>query len=669
MKIKLSGNVRIIFLVLSCIVLQPSRGMHAAEDSPAPAAQTLKTVNAAAARRSLERASGLLAAADWTGASFEARLGSSYDAAMADFPWIEALSLAAQNAARADILERVEYSLAPGLFWRTYSRDEALVLCARLYAETGKYSAALSRLASVTGTYSPDADHVRIFALYGLGRVDEARAAVAAALDRWPFDSRFARIFLEREATRNPDAASRKTAALILSRLYVWEDEDRELLILAVPFESDPSARERNIRIYRGMGKTDTGTTGGAVHDPLSAVYALEYGLMDEAAVTEEILSAKNTGLRLSILLELSRLVSSKTVRAAVSGILDSYEGIVIDDSNRDGIFDTRIRYRLGRPVEAVFDRDQDGYPDYAVDCELGSPAVITARNGSMTVTYDTYPQVRSVVDGGREYTMKPLALAWAPVGWVKQNLGLAGTDFFTIKLTSVEPTLTPKLLVTSAAWFKENDPGLAGGEIRVTLEAGVPVSSESRLRGQMYSWTSYSRGFPALTKTDRDGDAYFETTKTYGLTGALSSVLIDRNGNRRNEYREQYDEKGNVRLQWDSDENGIYEITWSKGSDSVELTEWLHPETGRPVLITVEKGLPRSVRYGGTTLPVMKDPVENIWWIDRIPPGSREIVKILDKEFNRDASPVVSCSVTVEDRRIHAVRTGGLVFAEIVDE
>jgi len=668
-KIKLSGSVQKILLVLFCIVVQPSFGMHAADDSPSPAAQTLKTVNASAARRSLERASSLLAAADWTGASFEARLGASYDPAMADFSWIEALSLAAQNAARADILERVEYSLAPGLFWRTYSRDEALVLCARLYAETGKYSAALSRLASVSGNYSSDADYVRVFALYGLGRLDEARSAVAAALDRWPFDSRFARIFLEREAAKNPTEASRKTAAVILSRLYVWEDEDRELLILAVPFESDPAARERNIRIYRGMGKADTGSAGRVVHDPLSALYALEYGLMDEATVAAEILSARTTGIRLSSLLELARLVSSKAVRQTVSGVLDSYDGIVTDDANRDGMIDTRIRYRLGRPVEAVFDRNQDGYPDYTVDCELGSPAVITTGNGGVTVVYDTYPQVRSVNDHGREYTMKPLALAWAPVGWVKQNLNLAGTDFYTIKLTTVEPTLTPQLLVSNAAWFRENDPDLAGGETRVTLEAGVPVSSESRLKGQVYSWTSYARGFPALTKTDRDGDAYFETTKTYSLTGALSSVLIDRNGNRRNEYREQYEDNGNMRLQWDSDENGVYEISWSNISDSVELTEWLHPETGRPVLITVEKGQPRSVRYGGVTLPVMKDPVENIWWINRIPSGSREIVKILDKAFNREPSPVVSCSVTVEDRRIHAVRTGGILFAEIVDE
>ncbi len=644
-------------------------GVHAADDSPFPAAQTQKTVNTAAARRSLERATSLLGAADWVAASFEARLGSSYDNTLADFPWIEALSLAARNANRADILERVEYSLATGLFWRTYSRDEALVFCARLYAETGRLSAALSRLDAVSGTFSSDADYVRILALYGLGRVDEARKSVALSLERWPFDSRFARVFLERETGRPATETSRKTAALILSRLYLWENEDRELLILAVPFESDTAARDRNIRIYRGMGKADIGLSPKTTYDPLSALYALEYGLLDETTAALEILSAKETGIKLSSLLELSRLVSLKTVRETISRTMSSFDGIVIDDANRDSIIDTRIRYRLGRPVEAVFDRDQDGYPDFVVDCNFGSPSTISVRNGAVTVTYDTYPQVRSVMDGNREYTMKPLALSWAPVGWVRQNLNLPGTDFYTIKLTTTEPTLTANLLVASAAYFREPDPEHPGGEIRVTLESGVPVSSESREKGQVYSWTSFSRGFPALTKADRDGDSYFETTMTYSLTGKLAQVLVDRNRNRKNEYREQYDDNGNIRLQWDSDENGIYEISWSRDAGLVELTEWLHPETGRPVLITVEKGLPRSVRYGETTLPVIKDPLENIWWINRIPSGSREIVKKLDEAFNRDEAPIVSLSVTVDGKRIHAVRTGGILFAEIVDE
>jgi len=589
---------------------------------------------------------------------------------MADFPWIEALSLAARNANRADILERVEYSLASGLFWRTYSRDEALVLCARLYAETGRPQAALGRLDSVDGSYSSEADYVRILALYGLGRIEEARKHVASALDRWPFDSRFARVFLERETGRAANESSRKTAALILSRLYLWENEDRELLILAVPFESDPVIRERNIRIYRGMGKTDAApAVKKTAHDPLSALYALEYGLMDETAATAEIFSTRETGIRLSSLLELSRLVSSRTARQTIADTIGSYDGIVTDDANRDSILDTRIRYRLGRPVEAVFDRDQDGYPDFLVDCDLGSPSTIAARNGSVTVTYDTYPQVRSVMDGNREYTMKPLALSWAPVGWVRQNLNLPGADFYTLKLAATEPSLTEKLLVSSAAYFREPDPDRTGGERRVTLESGVPVSAESRDTGRLYSWTSYSRGLPALTKADRDGDAYFETTMTYSPTGKLASVLIDRNGNRRNEYRELHAEDGTMRLQWDSDENGVYEISWSTGAGGVELTEWLHPHTGRPVFITVEDGLPRSVRYGDSTLPVVKDPVENIWWINRIPAGSREIIKMLDKEFNRDESPVVSTSVTVDGKRIHAVRTGGILFAEIVDE
>lgn len=57
-----------------------------------------------------------------------------------------------------------------------------------------------------------------------------------------------------------------------------------------------------------------------------------------------------------------------------------------------DGIVDSRVRYRLGRPVEAVFDANQDGYSDYSVACDLGEPAVITVGREKTVVTYDKYP-------------------------------------------------------------------------------------------------------------------------------------------------------------------------------------------------------------------------------------------------------------------------------------
>ena len=173
----------------------------------AEAPQTSKTVNTAAAVRSLERATGFLGTADWQQASFEARLGSTYDPSIADFSYIEALSLAASSSPRADILERVEHSLSGGLFWRSYTKNDALVFAARLRSQTCDYETSLSFLDKLPkGFSSADADYVRILSYYGLAQIADARRLVSSSLERWPFDPRFPRIFLQRESSLRADA-------------------------------------------------------------------------------------------------------------------------------------------------------------------------------------------------------------------------------------------------------------------------------------------------------------------------------------------------------------------------------------------------------------------------------------------------------------------------------
>lgn len=646
-------------LILSCLVLCLSAGA----EEPGR-----KAVNTAAAVRSLDRAAGFLSSGNWSDASFEARLGATFDPEMADFPYIEALCLAVQGAPRADILERVHASLSDGLSWRSYNRNEALVLCARLKAETCDYQGALSTLGRLKDYTGADGDYVRLLASYGLGKTGDARAIAARALERWPFDPRFPKAYLQREASLTPDDKSLRLAATILSRLYIWENEDRDLLLLAVPFESDPAQRDRYIRTYRNMGTRDRFDGTPFVPDPSSALLALEYGILDEDAAATEILTNEKTGIRIRDLEKLCRITGSATVRARISAKLDSYEGVLIDDANGDCIDDSWVRYRLGRPFRAEFDPDQDGYPDYTVDCDLGSPATITDENGGI-ITYDTYPDVRSVKTGNREYTMKPLALKWAPVTWILKDFRLEGKDFFVIGMTSREPTLTERLLVGASSFYierNETDPDI---ETRVTLESGIPLSSEKRDNGRAFEWTSYYRGFPSSSACDRDGDGYFETRMQYSKTGKLASVLVDRNANRTVEYREQYGADGTVTLQWDSDENGVFEISQETERNGNVRTRWIHPVSGENVVVSLERGEPRSVSYGSLSMPVIKDPVENVWWISRIPPDSRTFVKKILAAFNPEDPSVVTDTIYVDGKRICAVRTGGLLFAELLDE
>jgi hypothetical protein len=247
-----------------------------------------------------------------------------------------------------------------------------------------------------------------------------------------------------------------------------------------------------------------------------------------------------------------------------LSSILIDFDGTIVDDADGDGEADARVAYERGRPARADFDVNQDGYPDFSVDCDNGSPRSIAALRGALSVVYHAYPDVVSVDDdrASREYVMRPRALKWAPVSARRVELGLSGVDFFAVSVAPGAPELTERLLVDAAAWYREELSDPEGAVRRVSLDKGMPVQAETRLRGSVYAWTSYSRGYPAVEKRDADGDGYFETTATYAGVGRLSSTEVDRNGNRKIEYREDYAEDGSTRARWDADEDGVFEVT-----------------------------------------------------------------------------------------------------------
>ncbi len=618
--------------------------------------------NPAAASRSLERAISLLSAGDWPAAAFEARLGETYAPSWADFPYVVALASTATGKPRAEAVVEVERSLSPGLFWRSYSRSAAAILCASLYADTLRYREALNLLDGLDIPPTPEADLARLRSLYGLGRLSEARALAAAALDRWPYDARFPREFLSREHRRLPDPAALRVSETVVSRLYLWEDDDRELLLLAVPFIHDSASRIRNIRTYRAMGVSDR--ADGAL-SPLSALRALEYGLIDEVTALDEVL-VRGKPIDLSVFEETAALCASDDARKRLADFILSFAGTVSLDRNADGIGDGSVSYRLGRPVQASLDPNQDGIVDFEVQCGYGDPTEIILPDAA--VEYDTYPYVRSVTRGDERWDLRPRSLAWAPVSWIPRDYGLVPEPFYTIEPAGSEPVLTDRLLEANAySRSKPADLG-PGGVERILYREGSPVSSEVRLDGRMYAWSTWKGGVPVLSRIDRDGDGYAETTQVNDASGTLRSVAIDRDGDSRVDYREEYSPDGSSRMAWDSDENGRYELVRSLDPVGTERIEWTHPVTGLPVTVLIEKGSPRSVSYNGEVLPVVRDPRADLWWIGMPPSQSRDYADRVLKRVNRAEGTVVVLTKREDGVNIQAVVSGGLVFAELLD-
>lgn len=621
--------------------------------------------NAAAGTRALEKSISLMASGDWSAAAFEARLGETYAPSWADFPYLEALASVASGKPRSESLALAERSLPENLFWRSYTRSDALRLTASLYADTLRYTESLRALDEAGKTPTPDGDLTRLRCLYGLGRLGEARTLMIAALDRWPYDARFPRLFLTREKDLTPDSLALSAAETVISRLYIWEEEERELLLLSVPFLHDAAARVRNIREYRGMGGSDR----RAAEKPsaLSALRALEYGLMDEGAALDEMLTPSDP-IEFAILSEVIGLCGSDASRNRIRTFLDSFEGTIILDRNGDGIYDVTTVYRLGRPVLSRLDPNQDGITDFIVGCDYGKPVNILTGSGDRIV-FDTYPAVREVVRDTGNWELKPLSLSWKPVEWISHDFDLGGTVFYTLEPTGTETPITERLLEANAFRLVRPSAEVDGGTERVLWRNGEPVSSETRYEGRLYSWTSWTAGVPALVRIDRDGDGYLETTRLNDSIGQARSITVDRDGDSRPDYREEYGPDGSNRMAWDEDENGVDEIVRAVDSRGVERVEWLHPVTGMTVTLLIEKGQPRSVNYRGNSLAVVRDPAQPLWWIGSVPASSRELARRVIERFNPETVPVVVFTLRDDGVNLVAVSAGGLFFAELLDE
>lgn len=629
--------------------------------------EAIKTINAQAAAVALERASYMLTVSEWDQALFEAKLGSAYDPLLADFSYIEALVYIATEKPRYQSIERLEYALSKGLQWRFYNKSEATLLCSRLYAETNRYTEALSLLDKLKPYSFADADFVKILCLLALGQNDKAIDSIDSALDTWPFDVRFPRLFLERFSSIRPSQKSVSLSTKILSRLYVWENEDRELLLLAVPFIRDAITKEKNILTYRSMGKNDSTSKNPRIN-ALSAVFALELGLISENTAVQEIIDCAQSGIELDLVQKILDLLITKEARNLLLGFLSHFSGLVINDANNDGIIDSYIQYEAGRPSFAFFDPNQDGLKTISVYSDFGSPLRILMGHPKKEIFYDTYPYIKSVKEENREYSLRPRSLSWAPIEWVKEFTAISELSFYSFFLTNKQEILSEKSLLSYAAFYTEPDL-LDGGFATTHLDNGSIISSESKENGVLYKLTKYVKGIPSVSQVDRDRDGVFETLIYYSNTGKIKNILVDLNNNKIAEYKETWISDSLKTIEWDSDENGIWDISWQERSGSIVSITWLHPQTKLPVLIEIVQEKPRSVSYNNKTSPVIKDIQENVWWVGRVPSSASASAKKINDFFNQSEVSVVSTVINSEKHSIFAVRTGGYIFAELLND
>lgn len=645
-------------------------------------------VNMGAAVASLENTIDLYAEGRYSEAMFQADLGAGYAPKIADFPYLKALCAHLSSEPTIYCLDYLNVAFSDEMSWYRYGVEDAKLLAATLNLKLKRYNEALRLIASMAFEQN-DASLIKAAALYGLSRQREAEDVILSALDRHSFDPRFPKLFLIQEKDRKKTAFTKNVASRILENLYVWKDSEPILLPLSVNFEDDDKINRRNLKIYREM---HTHFLPSYTPEELflvgeSILSNINYGVLSDEASIRELFSLKveikdlSTNKKVVInavykdhLLQLSKIVGASEARELIKGILSNYSGVVLEDENKDGILESILYYKSGRPDLALFDRNQVGYPEFIAECNFGIPKKVLIGEVPYTLIYDEYPFVSSVQMKDDFFQMRPRSFKWQPFTLERLRLMLFSDvekhkSFFVLSLNSSIKEINDSTLMNVAA-YKESM--LADEKERVFYDRGKVISCERRVDNVILSLINYKNGRPSIKKSDIDRDSYFEKIEEFDLAGNVVKISIDFNKDGIFEYNEIYERNGIIRKEWTSGlPNGrpLNKIVYTVYPSSDSVVQWTHPLDGKIVKLHYSKDEPNSVDIAGSNFPVFKDNGSNVYWFRSIPAVGSAISKILEEKLEKKGSPILSCIVEVGGGAVFAVKSGDAIFAEFVSD
>ena len=644
-------------------------------------------VNMVAASSCLERTIDLYAEGSYEAAMFQAELGRGYAPNMADFLYLKALCATLLDESARYCLNYLNIAFEKGMVWHRFNPEDALRLKASLSVSTKQYQDALRIVESLSFEDS-DVALIRAKALYGLERRREAEDVILQALDRYSFDSRFPKLFLVQEKDRKQTSYSKTIANRIIENLYVWKDNEPILLPLSVSFEDDDKINRRNLKIYREMHThfLPSYTAQELFFAGETIISNINYGILSDEASIRELFSLKvclkdfSTGKKIvhnaiykEHLLQLAKIVGNQDSRELIKSLLLNYSGVLLDDENKDGIVETTIYYKAGRPDVALFDREQNGYPSFVVECNFGIPKKVLIGDEMHILTYDEYPFVASYQMQDDFFQMRPRILRWQAFTLERLKLMLFSDSekhksFFVLTLNSNIKEITEASLKRIAAYkeVKKEDE-----KIRTFYDRGEIISLETRIDNEVVSLVNYKNGSPSIEKNDIDRDGYFEKLQEFDRYGNIKKISIDFNKDGVFEYNETYLANGSVRKEWAqadlSNAQLVTDVVYTLLPSSDEVVEWKHPLTANMVLLRFSDGEPRTVETSGLKIPILHENASKVYWFKSIPNFAGNIEGVLETELNNNSSPIFSCIVEVAGGSVFAVKAGGHIFAEFV--
>ena len=198
-------------------------------------------------------------------------------------------------------------------------------------------------------------------------------------------------------------------------------------------------------------------------------------------------------------------------------------------------------------------------------------------------------------------------------------------------------------------------------------FEDGRIISAEIKTGTQTLALARYRNGVLAQKEYDYDGDGFFEVLEQYGKQGKLDKISVDINKNKLFEYYELYKTDGTVIKNWDENEDGTPEIQYTQFPSGNAQTVWKHRYSGLPVSVYYKKGIPERLTIGKTSMPLIKDPSYNVYWLEMRPAFSDKVAEKLTALFKDTDSDVEARTILIGSYELYAVRSEGAVFVQML--
>lgn len=370
---------------------------------------------------------------------------------------------------------------------------------------------------------------------------------------------------------------------------------------------------------------------------------------------------------------ELERFASvlkNPETKKNLAAFLNAYTGTLFCDTNNSLEANLAVSYSRGRPQKIEFDADNDGGADWICECDFGVPRTARFLDKKICVQYGTYPSpVRVVfeeVPGEQDATIFNLAdeTVDAQIFRIRADEFISranvSNEFFIVDektLWSGDRIFDVDALIASVNSVERPSKERDGATIRFSMLNGVYYAADYLLGGKLYAHAQFAS--PLVRNVDRDGDGIFETTEIYAtlekgmviskedldaatqnIWGSpvpnpsvfLRMIQIDRNGDTRADFSEEYFSNGGRISTWDLDYDGEWDsrhTIFPKGEgDFDERSEIFVMNSSverKLVSLNFLGGEPREILFDGNLVPVTKGAENCFYWIGEAGAKSQE--------------------------------------------